>query len=84
MQRCCHCHGRFGLVSHRHLFKRFCSRTCSDAHRRDLTSAIWGRLGHWCSALLTSAALAKFLMSGHAADGASRYARIPSGPPSKT
>jgi len=83
MQRCCHCHGRFGLVSHRHLFKRFCSRTCLDTHKRDLAAAAWARVSHWCSALVTAVALAKFLMSGHAADGTSRYVQVPSRPPSK-
>jgi hypothetical protein len=40
MQRCDHCHGRFGLVSHRHHFKRFCSRRCLGGYKRGLAMAI--------------------------------------------
>jgi len=84
MERCCHCHGRFGLVSYRHHFKRFCSRKCLDTHRRDLATAMWARVSHWFSAQVTSAALARFLISGPAADRISRYVRVPSRRPSKT
>jgi len=52
MHRCCHCHGRFGLVSYRFLFKRFCSTKCVGIHRRNLATAIDKRLSRWCSALL--------------------------------
>jgi hypothetical protein len=83
MQRCCHCHGRFGLVTHRHLFRRFCSRKCLDTHKRDLAAAVWARVSHWGSALLTSIALAKFLVSSHAANGTSRYVQVPSRPPQR-
>jgi hypothetical protein len=54
MQRCCHCHGRFGLVSHRYLSKRFCSRKCLSIHKRDLHAALAERAGRWCSLLSTS------------------------------
>lgn len=57
MQRCCHCQGRFGLVSHRYLFKRFCSKECVDTRKRNLAAAIRERAIRWCSALLASVAL---------------------------
>jgi hypothetical protein len=53
LQQCCHCDGRFGLVSHRFLFKRFCSRACLGAHQRDFAAAIAQRAGRWWSFLLT-------------------------------
>lgn len=52
LQRCCHCHGQFGLVSHRFLFKRFCSRICLGVHKIKVATAIRERASRWCSALL--------------------------------
>jgi hypothetical protein len=52
MQRCCHCHGRFGLVSHRLLFRRFCSRQCLGIYRRNLAAAIEARVNRWFAILL--------------------------------
>jgi hypothetical protein len=40
MQRCDHCHSRFGLVSHRYYFKRFCSRACLGGFKCELAMAI--------------------------------------------
>jgi len=57
MQRCCHCHGRFGLVSHRYLFKRFCSRACVSGHKRRLAAATRRRISQWRSELLMSIGL---------------------------
>jgi hypothetical protein len=59
LQRCCHCHGRFGLVSQRFLFKRFCSSTCLGIHKRNLATAIQERVSRWCSDFLTSIAFDK-------------------------
>jgi hypothetical protein len=50
MQRCCHCHGRFGLVTHRYLFKRFCSKECLGTYKRRLAAAIRERATRWLSA----------------------------------
>ncbi len=52
MHRCHHCHGRFGLVSHRYLFKRFCSKTCAGRYKRKLAAAIGERITRWRSDLL--------------------------------
>lgn len=52
LQRCCHCHGQFGLVSHRYLFKRFCSRVCVGVYKIKLAAAIRERASRWCSVLL--------------------------------
>jgi len=52
LQRCCHCHGQFGLVSHRFVFKRFCSRICLGVHKIKVATAIRERASRWCSALL--------------------------------
>jgi hypothetical protein len=30
MNRCHYCAGRFGLISHRHLWKRFCRKHCKE------------------------------------------------------
>lgn len=59
MQRCCHCHGRFGLVSHRFFFHRFCSLKCVGVYKHNLPAAIEERLSQWRSALLTSMTLGK-------------------------
>jgi hypothetical protein len=40
MQCCDHCHSRFGLVSHRYFFKRFCSRQCLGGYKCELATAI--------------------------------------------
>ncbi len=32
MNRCTHCQGRFGLISHYWYRYRFCSRKCKDAY----------------------------------------------------
>ena len=50
MQRCCHCQGRFGLVSHRYLFNRFCSKECRGTYKRRLSTAIRERASRWFSA----------------------------------
>ena len=50
MQRCCHCQGRFGLVSHRYLFKRFCSKECRGTYKRGFSTAIRERASRWFSA----------------------------------
>jgi len=52
MHRCAHCHGRFGLVSHRRYFKRFCSRRCLNGYQRELVAAFEARLNVWHGALL--------------------------------
>jgi hypothetical protein len=52
LQRCCHCHGQFGLVSHRFLFKRFCSRICLGVYKIKVSTAIRERASRWCSVLL--------------------------------
>jgi hypothetical protein len=52
LQRCCHCHGQFGLVSHRFLFKRFCSSICLGVHKIKIATAIRERASRWCSILL--------------------------------
>jgi len=57
MHRCHHCHGRFGLVSHRYLFKRFCSKTCVGRYKRKLAVAIGERIVRLRSDLLTSIGL---------------------------
>jgi hypothetical protein len=31
--RCAYCHGRFGLVRHRHALHSFCSRICLERHK---------------------------------------------------
>jgi hypothetical protein len=51
LQRCCHCHGQFGLVSHRLLFKRFCSRICLGVYRIKVAAAIRERVSRWCFVL---------------------------------
>ena len=77
LQRCCHCDGRFGLVSHRFLFKRLCSRQCLGGHKRNLAAMIEERVSRWC-VLLTSIAFGK---GRTAAVGAERrYARISHSP----
>jgi hypothetical protein len=76
MQGCCHCQGRFGMVSHRFLFKRFCSRQCLGLHRRNLVTAMEERASRWCSVLLTSFTFGKFRMSDEGATVPSRYAAI--------
>src|SRR5580704_5877328 len=48
MQRCCHCQGRFGLVSYRRLSKRFCSKDCRDSYRPNL-AAIRELASRWFS-----------------------------------
>jgi len=78
MHRCCHCHGRFGLVSHRFLFKRFCSSKCLGTHRRNLATAIEQRLSRWCSDFLTSLAFGKGRTSDEFAQR--RYVTMPRGP----
>ena len=78
MHRCCHCQGQFGLVSHRFLFKRFCSATCVGIHKRNLATAIEERLSRWCSALLASMAFSKGRMSDEFAQR--RYVGMPRGP----
>ena len=50
MQRCCHCQGRFGLVSHRYLFKRFCSKGCLGTYKRRLAAAVREHASRWLSA----------------------------------
>lgn len=52
MHRCAHCHGRFGLVSHRRFFKRFCSRRCRNTYQCELIAAIEVRLRSWQGALV--------------------------------
>jgi hypothetical protein len=47
MQRCCHCQGRFGLVSYRRLSKRFCSKDCRDSFKHDFGAAIRERASRW-------------------------------------
>ena len=78
MQRCHHCHGPFGLVSHRFLFKRFCSSECVGTHRRNVATAIQERVSRWCSDFLTSMALGKGRISGEFAQR--RYVGMPRGP----
>ena len=86
MQGCCHCHGRFGLVSHRFLFKRFCSTKCVGIHKRNLATAVDERLSRWCSALfaslsafhLASIAFGKGRTSDERAE--TRYVRMLHGP----
>ena len=51
MQRCDHCHGRFGLVSHRCYLKRFCSRKCRGRHKRKLAMAIEDQVKRCCLGL---------------------------------
>ena len=80
MQGCCHCQGRFGLVSHRFLFKRFCSRQCLGLHKRNLATAMEERASRWCSVLLTSFTFGKFRTSDEGAEGPSRYAAVSQGP----
>ena len=50
MHRCEHCQGRFGLVSYRRHFRRFCSKRCLSRHRRPVEE----RARRWCSHLLAS------------------------------
>jgi hypothetical protein len=50
MERCCHCQGRFGLVSHRYLRKRFCSKECLGTYKRKRAAAIRQRASRWFSA----------------------------------
>ncbi len=57
MQRCCHCQGRFGLVSHRYLTKRFCSKECLGHFKRKLVDAIRKRANVWRSNFLMLFAL---------------------------
>lgn len=78
MHRCCHCQGRFGLISHRFLFKRFCSSECADTHRRNLGAAIRERVSQWCSDFLTSMALGKGRTSDECAQR--HYVGMPRGP----
>ena len=35
-QRCDHCGGRFGMVTHRWWGNKFCKRTCKDAYLREV------------------------------------------------
>jgi hypothetical protein len=44
--RCGHCGGRFGMVTHRWWGNKFCKRTCKDAYLREL---VLGRdeIGRW-------------------------------------
>jgi hypothetical protein len=47
MKRCHHCGRRFGLISHRHLWKRFCRKRCKEnyltaqARRIEATRRQW-------------------------------------------
>jgi hypothetical protein len=77
LQRCRHCQSRFGLVSHRFLFERFCSRTCLGIHKRNLATTIEERVSRWCSDLLTSMAFGKSRTSNESAQR--RYLSVPHG-----
>ena len=75
MHRCCHCHSPFGLVSHRFLFKHFCSLKCVGVYKRNRAAAIKERVSRWCSVVLTSMAFGK----SRSADirGQRRYVSVP-------
>jgi hypothetical protein len=47
MKRCDHCGGRFGLVSHRHLWKRFCRKRCKQKYLRNLAEKIEANRRQW-------------------------------------
>jgi hypothetical protein len=51
MKRCDWCGGKFGLICHRHLGKRFCRKPCKTAHRQRRRQIQSARFLHWLQVL---------------------------------
>jgi hypothetical protein len=51
MKRCDHCGGRFGLVSHRVLLKRFCRRRCRKNYFAALAERFVSARRQWIGAV---------------------------------
>jgi hypothetical protein len=47
MKRCDFCGGRFGLISHRHLWKRFCRKRCKENYLTTQAQKIEAHRRHW-------------------------------------
>jgi hypothetical protein len=54
MKRCDHCGGRFGLVTHRFFFKRFCRKRCKKNHLAALAEKFVSARRQWIAVVARS------------------------------
>jgi hypothetical protein len=57
-QRCDHCGGPFGLVTHRWWGGKFCKRSCKEVHIRERINLERRTIHRWCG-LLTGMLLSR-------------------------
>jgi hypothetical protein len=64
MKRCDFCGGRFGLISHRHFWKRFCRKRCKDNYITARAQKIEASSREWCASIAEPSS--GFVKSRHA------------------